>query len=50
MGQTLLPNHFVTGPQPDLKRKLISTEVSLEELVLKERYEKAKTRELVGDK
>ena len=50
MGQTLLVNQFVTGLQADLKRKLIGTEGSLDELVLKARFEEAKTRELVGDK
>ena len=50
MGQTLLANQFIPGLHPDLKRKLIGTEVNLEELVLKARFEEAKTRELVGDK
>ena len=50
MGQTLLVNQFVTGLRADLKRKLIGTEGSLDELVLKARFEEAKTRELVGDK
>ena len=50
MGQTLLANQFITGLRSDLKRKLIGTEGSLEELVLKARFEEAKTRELVGDK
>ena len=50
MGQTLLVNQFVTGLGADLKRKLIGTEGSLDELVLKARFEEAKTRELVGDK
>ena len=50
MGRTLLANQFVTGLRPDLKRKLIGTEGSLEELVLKARFEEAKTRDLVGDK
>ena len=46
MGQTLLANQFVTGLRPDLKRKLIGVEGSLEELVLKARFEEAKGREL----
>ena len=50
MGRTLLANQFVTGLRPDLKRKIIGTEGSLEELVLKARFEEAKARELVGDK
>ena len=50
MGQTLLVNQFVTGLRADLKRKLIGTDGSLDELVLKARFEEAKTRELVGDK
>ena len=50
MGQTLLANQFVTGLQPDLKRKLIGVEGSLEELVLKAQFEEAKTCELVGDR
>ena len=50
IGQTLLANQFVTGLRPDLKRKLIGTEGSLEELVLRARFEEAKTRELMGDK
>ena len=45
MGQTLLVNQFVTGLRADLKRKLIGTEGSLDELVLKARFEEAKTRE-----
>ena len=48
MGQTLLANQFVTGLRVDHKRKLIGTEGSLDELVLKARF--GKTRELVGDK
>ena len=49
-GQTLRANQFITGLGSDLKRKLIGTEGSLEELVLKARFEEAKIRELVGDK
>ena len=45
MGETLLVNQFVTGLRADLKRKLIGTEGSLDELVLKARFEEAKTRE-----
>ena len=45
MGQTLLANQFVAGLRPDLKRKLIGVDGSLEELVLKARFEEAKGRE-----
>ena len=44
MGQTLLANQFVTGLRANLKRKLSGTEGSLDELVLKARFEEAKTR------
>ena len=50
MGQTLLVNQFITGLQSDLKQKLIGTEESLEELILKPRFEEAKTPKLVGDR
>ena len=50
MGQTLLANQFVTGLRPELKRKLIGTEGSLEELLLKARFEEAKSRELTMEK
>ena len=50
MGQTLLANQFVTGLRPELKRKLIGTEGSLDELVLKARFEEAKAKEFLGDK
>ena len=46
MGQTLLANQFVAGLRPDLKRKLIGVEGVLEELILKARFEEAKSREL----
>ena len=39
MGQTVLVNQFITGLRPDVKRKFISTEGSLEELILKARFE-----------
>ena len=50
MGQTLLANQFITGLRSDLKQKLIGTEGSLQELILKAYFEEAKTQELVGDR
>ena len=48
MGQILLANQFVAGLCPELKWKLISVDGSLEELVLKARFEEAKGREFAG--
>ena len=48
MGQTLLANQFVAGFGPDMKRKLVGVDGSLEELVLKARLEEAKGREFPG--
>jgi hypothetical protein len=45
MGQTLLANQFVAGLRPDLKRKLMGVDGTLEELVLKARFKEAKGRE-----
>ena len=50
MGQTLLANQFISGLRAELKRKLIGTEGNMEELILKARFEEAKTRELMGEK
>ena len=50
MGQTLLANQFVAGLRPDLKRKLIGVEGALEDLILKARFEEAKSRELESEK
>ena len=47
MGQTLLTNQFITGLRPNLKQKLIGVEGRFEEMVLKARFEEAKTREFV---
>ena len=46
LARTLLANQFVTGLRAELKRKLIGVEGSLEELVLKARFEEAKGHEL----
>ena len=46
LARTLLANQFVTGLHPEFKRKLIGVECSLEELILKARFEEAKGREL----
>jgi hypothetical protein len=48
IGQILLANQFVAGLRPELKRKLIGVDGSLEELVLKARFEEAKGREFAG--
>ena len=45
MGLILLANQFVAGLRPELKRKLIGVDGSLEELVLKARFEEAKGQE-----
>ena len=50
MGRTLLANQFVTGLRPELKRKLIGVDGSLEQLVLKARFEEAKIREFANEK
>ena len=50
MGQTLLANQFVAGLRPELKRKLIGVEGSLEELILKARFEEAKGHEFAVEK
>ena len=50
MGQTLLANQFVTGLQPHLKQKLIGVEGGLNELILKARFEEAKSQELTSQK
>ena len=50
MGRTLLANQFVTGLRPELKRKLIGVDGSLEELVVKARFEEAKIREFTKEK
>ena len=44
MGLTLLANQFFAGLQCDLKRKLIGVDGTLDELILKARFEEAKTR------
>ena len=49
MGQTLLANQFVTGLRSELKRKLIGVEGGLDELILKARFEEAKTQELTQE-
>ena len=46
LARTQLANQFVTGLRPEFKRKLIGVEGSLEELILKARFEEAKGREL----
>ena len=50
MGQTLLTNQFITGLRPNFKQKLICVEGTFEEIVLKARFEEAKTREFVPER
>ena len=50
MGQTLLANQFVAGLRAELKRKLIGVEGGLDELILKARFEEAKSQELTQER
>ena len=50
MGQTLLANQFVEGLRAELKRKLIGLEGGLDELILKARFEEAKSQELTQER
>ena len=50
MGQTLLKDQFVAGLRPELKRKLIEVDAGLEELILKAKFEEAKSVELTVKK
>ena len=49
-GNTLLANQFVAGLRQELKQKLISVDGTLEELILKARFEEAKGREFAGSR
>ena len=46
MGQSVLANQFIAGLCSDLKSKVVGVEGSLEQLLLKARFEEAKKREL----
>ena len=46
MGQSVLANQFIAGLRSDLKSKVVGVEGSLEQLLLKARFEEAKKREL----
>ena len=48
MGQSVLANQFIGGLHSDLKAKVVGVEGSLEQLLLKARFEEAKKRELKG--
>ena len=48
MGQSVLANQFFGGLHSDLKAKVVGVEGSLEQLLLKARFEEAKKRELKG--
>ena len=46
MGQSVLANQFIAGLRSDLKSKVVGVESSLEQLLLKARFEETKNREL----
>ena len=46
MGQVVLANQFVSGLLPELKAKMVGQEGSMEQLLVKARFEEAKRREL----
>ena len=46
LGQSLLANQFIVGLKPELKKKMVGVEGSVDELLLKSRFEEAKYREL----
>lgn len=46
MGQTVLANQFVAGLCPELKAKVVGTEGSIEQLLVKARFEEAKRKQL----
>ena len=46
MGQSVLTNKFIAGLRSDLKQKIVGTEGSFEQLLLKAQFEEAKKREL----
>ena len=50
MGQSVLANKFIAGLRSDLKQKIVGTEGSFEQLLLKARFEEAKKRELATAK
>ena len=45
-----MANQFVAGLRQELKQKLISVDRTLEELILKARFEEAKGREFAGSR
>ena len=46
MGQSVLANQFVAGLKPELKAKVVGSEGSMEQLLMKARFEEAKWKEL----
>ena len=50
VGQTVLANQFVAGLRPELQTKVVGTECVMERLVLKARFEEAKSKELTAAK
>ena len=50
IGQSVLANQFITGLRPDLKGKVVGMEGTLDQLLLKTRFEEAKKRELAAVK
>lgn len=48
IGQTVLASQFVAGLQPHLQSKVVGMEGDMDKLVLKARFEEAKSRELVA--
>ena len=50
MGNTVLASQFVAGLKPDIRKKIAGCEhTSLDQLLIKARFEEAKQRELTGD-
>ena len=48
MGQTVLVNQFVSGLRPELQAKIVGLEGSMDELIMKARFEEAKTKEFAA--
>ena len=48
VGQIVLVNQFVSGLRPELQAKIVGIEGSMDELILKARFEEAKTKEFAA--
>ena len=48
MGQSVLANQFVSGLKPELRAKVVGTDGTLDQLLVKARFEEAKSRELAA--